>query len=766
MFNPRSLRSAVIVATVSMLTAGGVWATENKRDESKAQSGAGQSKESIVTIAEDSAVSQASNHGNDHSAKPTDMGDGLKMEFVRIPAGSFYMGSPSSEKGRDDNEGPVHEVRISKPFYMGKYEVTQAQWKAVMGTTVRQQRDKADISWFLKSDTHWLLKGEGPEHPMYYVSWEEAVEFCKRLGRKFRLPTEAEWEYACRAGSQTRFYYGDDLDYSELDQYAWYDGNSNKTTHPVGKKKPNAWGLYDLHGSVSEWCSDWYAPVPNSYRNAGSVDPTGPASGFIYRVLRGGSWFSNARHCRSANRNVGSTPDGRSDLIGFRVVFTGDTDNDREVLEVTLPKETGELTIEHEQKPKIQTDDVLVITGVVRDEEGIPIDDLEMRILPIGSWFLRVLAKGRFEAFKSPRASDSEECYILARHVERNLATVMKIDENVNMLDVKLDPGAILTGKIVDSNCITIEGARVGTSIEGSNWRAIIPPVGMKSDAEGRFSFRALPLGQKYIFYASILHHRSNKIKFDSNDVPDKNIDLGSIVLARGKYSVSGIVVDAKGKPVPNVWVYCTGKGQAGINSHTDANGRFKADGIFKGPVHIIASLRKPDKLGYASGFTDTEAGATDVKIVLNRKGTLMPKGRACFPADTDVWVNGKVVQISRVGLGRTVGNLGCAVPTAAFGQIERLEEHVGTFECRDIVLQNGNCISVVDAHFFMLDSGRWIAAQDLRNGLRLKTLNGTVGIKSVTTRPTPFVDKVYNLKVKSSDQYMVGKDGVIVRDY
>ncbi len=142
------------------------------------------------------------------------------------------------------------------------------------------------------------------------------------------------------------------------------------------------------------------------------------------------------------------------------------------------------------------------------------------------------------------------------------------------------------------------------------------------------------------------------------------------------------------------------------------------------------------------------------------------PKGRGCFLADTDVWVDGTVVQISKVVQGETVGKLGCAALKASLEQIEKLEEHVGTFECRDIVLESGNRISVVDAHCFMLDSGQWIAAQDLRNGLRLKTLNGTVSIKSVTTRAMPFVGKVYNLKVKSSDQYLVGEDAVIVRDY
>ena len=142
------------------------------------------------------------------------------------------------------------------------------------------------------------------------------------------------------------------------------------------------------------------------------------------------------------------------------------------------------------------------------------------------------------------------------------------------------------------------------------------------------------------------------------------------------------------------------------------------------------------------------------------------PKGRGCFPADTPVWVNGALVQISDVVSGQMTGELHCDMATDCLEQIETLEEHEGTFECRDIVLESGNRISVVDAHCFMLDSGRWIAAQDLRSGLRLKTLNGTVGIKSVAIRAVPFVGKVYNLKIKGADQYFAGKDGVIVRDY
>jgi len=140
-------------------------------------------------------------------------------------------------------------------------------------------------------------------------------------------------------------------------------------------------------------------------------------------------------------------------------------------------------------------------------------------------------------------------------------------------------------------------------------------------------------------------------------------------------------------------------------------------------------------------------------------EGTAAPKGRACFVAGTKVWVNGAQVEISKVATGQTINAL-------ASTTVERLEEHEGTYECRDIVLESGNCISVVESHLFMLESGQWVTAQQLRSGLKLKTLNGTIGIKSVTTRAMPYVGKVYNVKINSSDQYMVGEDAVIVRDY
>jgi formylglycine-generating enzyme required for sulfatase activity len=674
-------------------------------------------------------------------------GDGPKMEFVRIPAGTFYMGSVDSEHGRDDNEGPIHEVRITKPFYMGKYEVTQAQWKAVMGTTLIQQHDKAN--------SPWLLKGEGPEHPMYYVSWEEAVEFCKRLGRKFRLPTEAEWEYACRAGSRTRFYYGDDPNESELSQYAWWWGNSDSQTHPVGQKKPNAWGLHDMHGNVREWCSDRFVIMGN-YKGAGSVDPTGSASAKgSFRVCRGGSWLEKPNSCRSASRGGLIS---RCDLIGFRVVYTG-RGSGKEVLEMAPPQKSSvvpaTLDKESESRPRI-------IAGVVCDEAGLPIDDVEMRILPTRSGFLRPYAEGRFEIYRYPSDPNTpmHGYHLIARHEQRNLAVCMEIEEDTNALDIKLEPGVILTGKVVNNDGEAVEGAIIAIFLQGSDWDAVIPPLGFKTDAEGKFTFRALPRRCRYICHVRLLHYRPSKFEFNTDDAPDNQVDLGSIVLASGPFSVSGIVVDANGKPVPHVWVYCTGKGQAGINSETDEHGRFKADGIFEGQVDIKASVKGNDG-GWLGGSVSVKAGATNVKIMLRPGGMPPPKGRACFPADTDVWVDGELVQISEVVSGQMVGGR-----DVSFGQIEEFQEHVGAFEYRDILLENGNRIGVTGAHCFLLDSGRWVAAQNLRGGLRLKTLTGTIRIGSVTTRATLYVGKVCNLRIKGSDQYPVGKDGVIVRDY
>ena len=434
----------------------------------------------------------------------------------------------------------------------------------------------------------------------------------------------------------------------------------------------------------------------------------------------------------------------------------GDKSNDTATKDVT-----------DEKKHEIQSDGDLTISGVVRDQAGMPVDGVMMVIYPKRDWVLYNYAEGKFKAKRhARRSSESIQGNIfIARHVQRNLAASAELDEDTNTLDVRLEPGVILTGKVVGPDGKGIEGATVVmTDLQTSDWSGRYLSW-VKADAEGRFEIRALPPGYDYVLSARKVHYRVGQTEVRSKNVRDNRVDGVSIVLPRGQFSVSGVVVDPNGKPVPDAWVYCTGKGQAGINSHTDADGRFKADGIFEGQVEVIANV-KGDDGRWLSGGIDTTAGATDVRVVLGTGGAPPPKGRACFPGKTEVWIHGAVVPISRVACGQAVGKLACAGPTGPFGQIEMIQEHVGAFECRDILLETGNRISVVDAHCFMLDSGRWIAAQDLRNGFRLKTLNGTVGIKSVTTRPTPFVGKVYNLKVKSLDQYMVGKDGVIVRDY
>jgi len=221
------------------------------------------------------------------------------------------MGSPDSEQGRKGNEGPQHEVTISKPFYIGVTEVTQAQYEAVMGTNPSRFK--------------------GPTNPVESIPWNEAVEFCRRLSEKtrkaVRLPSEAEWEYACRAGTKTRFSFGDSD--SVLGDYAWYGSNSGGMTHPVGQKKPNPWGLYDMHGNIWEWCADWDGP----YSSGSSTDPQGAGSGG-FRVVRGGSWGNGqTEHFRCASRST--SPLTGFDGGGFRCAMTPKTAKENENLSLS-----------------------------------------------------------------------------------------------------------------------------------------------------------------------------------------------------------------------------------------------------------------------------------------------------------------------------------------------------------------------------------------------------------------------------------------------
>jgi formylglycine-generating enzyme required for sulfatase activity len=232
---------------------------------------------------------------------------GVEMKFAYIPPGSFFMGSPESEEGRSDNEGPQHRVTLEKGFYLGIYPVTQAQWQAVMGN----------------NPSHF----QGENLPVEMVSWVECVEFCRKLserdGHLYRLPTEAEWEYACRAGTTTPFAFGETITTDQVN----YDGNypdgggkkgvSRQRTTPVGSFPANAWGLFDMHGNVWNWCHDWFDA--RSYTRNPSNAALRPHGGLV-RVNRGGSWHSPAWRCRSAFRgNCG--PTSGSNRLGFRVAL-------------------------------------------------------------------------------------------------------------------------------------------------------------------------------------------------------------------------------------------------------------------------------------------------------------------------------------------------------------------------------------------------------------------------------------------------------------
>lgn len=229
--------------------------------------------------------------------------DGTIIEFVYIPAGTFAMGSAPAEQDRHGDEDPVRQVTISNGFYLGKYEVTQQQWISVM---------QSNPSVFQK-DTDHLQK------PVDWVSWNDCQQFIRKLNNlnlgQFRLPTEAEWEYACRAGSTSRYYWGDDLKDEEVYEHAWAFSRAAGKSHLVGTKKPNAWNLYDMSGNVWEWCSDWRGP----YHPSDTIDPTGPAEG-KRKIYRGGSWFNKPSTLRSANRH-GHEPDMRGTNAGLRLVL-------------------------------------------------------------------------------------------------------------------------------------------------------------------------------------------------------------------------------------------------------------------------------------------------------------------------------------------------------------------------------------------------------------------------------------------------------------
>jgi formylglycine-generating enzyme required for sulfatase activity len=250
------------------------------------------------------------------------------MAFVRLPAGRFLMGSP--EGVGHSSERPRHEVTLSKAFWFGTHPVTVEAFRAfVVATGYQTEAERSggaivptpDGKMGMKANASWRSPGfnQTERDPVVCVSWNDAQAFLGWLNAKentsgYRLPTEAEWEYACRAGTQRAYGFGDDTNLLAL--HAWTDVTSGGHTHPVGTKQANAWGLYDMHGQVWQWCADWFDE--KAYSSHPVTDPTGPRQGQS-RVLRGGSWYSHADRCRAAFRGA-NLPNTRFSFVGFRVV--------------------------------------------------------------------------------------------------------------------------------------------------------------------------------------------------------------------------------------------------------------------------------------------------------------------------------------------------------------------------------------------------------------------------------------------------------------
>jgi uncharacterized protein (TIGR02996 family) len=247
------------------------------------------------------------------------LANSLGMRLALIPAGSFYMGSPRNQRGRETTEDPLHLIEITRPFFLDVCQVTQDEYAELTG----------------KKPAHFTeAQGGGSDHPVERVSWDEAVEFCRRLsrrpaekdaGRTYRLPTEAEWEYACRAGTRTPFWWGNWITSRHANMYGGrpYGRGSRpgpylQRTARVGSYRPNPWGLYDLHGNVWEWCQDW--ADSHYYGRSPRADPPGPDTGQA-KILRGGSWGAYGYSCRASSRKWEPT-DGRFNYVGFRVACT------------------------------------------------------------------------------------------------------------------------------------------------------------------------------------------------------------------------------------------------------------------------------------------------------------------------------------------------------------------------------------------------------------------------------------------------------------
>jgi formylglycine-generating enzyme required for sulfatase activity len=242
--------------------------------------------------------------------------NGIGMTLRRITPGRFTMGSPPTEPGRLPDEEP-HDVEIVQPFAIGTHKVSVKQFSTfVQAKGYQTEADKA------RDRLTWQKPGfgQGDDHPVVCVSWSDAMAFCTWLsekeGQSYSLPTEAQWEYCCRAGTRTRYYFGDDA--TKLGDHAWFKANAGAMTHPGGQLRPNAWGVYDMHGNAWEWVADWYSS--DYYRRSQAADPSGPEAG-RNRVMRGGAFSDDVADCRAARRNGVNPPHARSPNLGFRVVL-------------------------------------------------------------------------------------------------------------------------------------------------------------------------------------------------------------------------------------------------------------------------------------------------------------------------------------------------------------------------------------------------------------------------------------------------------------
>jgi len=263
----------------------------------------------LTSACDNGQVSSSSTNAQVHTSQdkfyPNEIKGPLGIRFVLIPAGSFYMGCDDTDAYCSEDSRPRHKVTISKPFYISKYPITIAQWNSVVPTRSTKS----------KSSKHPVVEASWPSVEFFFINTINNAEGTL----KYRLPTEAEWEYAARAGTTTRYWFGDDD--SGLSDVAWYRSNSSQKTHPVGQKKPNPWGLYDMYGNVAEWVKDWAGKYPTE---SDQVDPRGPANlpmTTINRVIRGGSWDDDEKAVNSYARSEDAEG---NEKIGFRLAFTPD----------------------------------------------------------------------------------------------------------------------------------------------------------------------------------------------------------------------------------------------------------------------------------------------------------------------------------------------------------------------------------------------------------------------------------------------------------